>query len=429
MTLSATLTKPQLVEEAKARGIEVTEKTTRNDLFALIAAFDEEATEAEVIDGEAVEEEVEPSTEVVLHTVEAKELEIREERAQQPGPTNVLPSPAEWEATMVMARTIAETTFVPRAYRGNPEAVVAGILYGREIGLGPMVALQKVHIIEGKPSLAAEEMLAQMRRGGVIILASESTRDRAWIHARRRDTGEEAEVEWTIQDAIEAGLTSKDNWSKYCVDMLWARCVGRLCRRLGSDLVGGMVYAKEEMEDWDDGGYGGSGYSTATRAEEPFDPKKKALPGAQTDWASVMTMLKDVDAAIPWADVIQQATVGVYGEAASDLKSQNAQVKNEVFARTSNAAVRVSEYFENETFLSEESVQKAFAEMFEGFTVTLPKHEADIDVPAVVEAAKESDEATNSGLAPEGAAEDAGDDEPAPLTGQSPLPADDSIEF
>ena len=42
--------------------------------------------------------------------------------------------------------------------------------------------------------------------------------------------------------------------------MLWARCVGRLARRLGSDLLAGMVYTAEELHDLE--GFNGEGYDS-----------------------------------------------------------------------------------------------------------------------------------------------------------------------
>ena len=68
--------------------------------------------------------------------VAEKALVIREERETLPAPASVLPSSREWEATMAVAREIAGTQFVPESYRGKPDAVVAAILTGREMGIG-----------------------------------------------------------------------------------------------------------------------------------------------------------------------------------------------------------------------------------------------------------------------------------------------------
>jgi hypothetical protein len=380
-------------------------------------------SETDVVDGDAVEitaeEEKTPGTEVSLpEQIESQAVAIREEREAPQPPAAVLPSPGEWEATMTMARTIANTTFVPKAYRGNPEAVVAGILYGREIGLGPMQALQKVHIIDGKPSLAAEEMLAQMRRGGLVILKSGSTKERAFIHARRSDTGEEAEVEWTIEDAIDAGLNTKANWEKYRQDMLWARCVGRLCRRLGSDMVGGMVYAAEEMQDWDEGGYGGSGYDTPgtetpvgklTNWRDPrFDPGNSLAKDAPSGWREIGKLALELDPTLP--DWISEAVQKLYGSPVKELPDDKG---SEAGRRIANVLTRIrDELFSAGDFPppSADDYKKMFAWAFGGVAVEGPGTPFDSGIPeGEAEAKVEVDEVVEAELVePEDAAAPAG---------------------
>lgn len=216
--------------------------------------------EPEEIEGEATEETDEPVDEETRE-MESRALALREEPpAQVPA---LLPTTAEFDAMLSIAARIASTQMVPTAYRGKPDDVLAAILTGREMGLGPMQSLRDIYVVDGKPSLSANLLLARLREGGVVILESESTNERAWIRARRRDTGEIAEVEWTYEEASKityrkkggatGKLVEKDNWINYRPDMLWARAVGRLSRRLGPDLIGSaMPYTSEEVQDWDD---------------------------------------------------------------------------------------------------------------------------------------------------------------------------------
>lgn len=337
MTATAALTKEQIRGVLKdVHGILPDRGLTKAQLQHLLdeaeAGLIPEET-PEVVEGEAVEIEEEPTPEQA-EAVESMELAVREEREHPQHPVAVLPSAGEWEATMTMATTIASTPFVPEAYRGQPEAVVAAILYGREIGIGPMQALRQIHMIDGKPSLSAELMMAQMRRGGLVVLASDSTRERAYIKARRSDTGEQAEVEWTIEEARgiparERGqnitLAEKSTWRSYPADMLWARAVGRLARRLGSDLLGGMVYASEEMADWDEGDYGGTGYATgaAPAAEAaPAGPQPSTSKGVEAradaprSWTQIKEILDGIDATggSGWPTWIEQAINALTGK-------------------------------------------------------------------------------------------------------------------
>jgi len=74
----------------------------------------------------------------------------------------VSPAEVSWK----VAQKIANTPFVPTAFRGKPESVYAAVLYGEELGLGPMQSLTQIHVIEGKPSLAPEGMRGLVLKAG-----------------------------------------------------------------------------------------------------------------------------------------------------------------------------------------------------------------------------------------------------------------------
>lgn len=317
-----------------------------------------------------------------------------------------MPSPREWEATIAMATKIAATQFVPETYRGQPEAVVAAILTGREMGIGPMQALRQIHMIDGRPAFAADLMLSKMRQGGVVILDSESTKDRAWIKARRSDTGEEAEVEWTHADAAEAGLLTKKNYQRYPADMLWARCVGRLARRLGSDLLGGNVYAAEEVRDWDTddaGGYdttpprpGSGGY---------FNPGRDLLPDAITGHDAARRIgeaFQAIDPTIDWRATVDALVVQAFKVERKDLGGQTV----EFWTRLSNAIARIFQDYEPGTLPPPDDtlLQEAF-----GWAFAVDPGKVALPLKQEIQAA----EAALAAAAAEAAAADDGDVEDA----------------
>jgi hypothetical protein len=215
-----------------------------------------EPTPEEAEEQAAQADEPEPEEETP-EVVRRAELAVREAGDRATVSPATMPTPNEWEAMRAMAATIAATEFVPSSFRNRPEPVLAAILTGRELGLGPMNALKDISIIDGRPALSANLMLSLMRRGGIQIVESESTSERATIRARRPDTGEEMTVEWTMEEAKKIkrkgkALTDGDNWKNYPADMLWARAVGRLGRRLGGDLLAGFPYTAEEVADFKD---------------------------------------------------------------------------------------------------------------------------------------------------------------------------------
>jgi hypothetical protein len=165
---------------------------------------------------------------------------------------------AAWE----LAQKIARTEFVPQALRGKPESVLAAILFGRELGIGPMQSLQAIHVIDGRPGASPELMRALVARAGHRIDVVESDREHVTLAGERYDTGATASVTWSIADAEQAGLLQlRDGrpfarssngrplpWETYTRAMLLARATAELCRALFADVISGLSYTVEELQ-------------------------------------------------------------------------------------------------------------------------------------------------------------------------------------
>jgi len=155
------------------------------------------------------------------------------------------------------AQRISNTPFVPTAFRGKPESVFAAVLYGEELGLGPMQSLNSIHVIEGKPSMAPELMRALVFKAGHRIDVKTCMNDEVILFGRRADSGSEATVRWTMKDAQNAGLAGRGAWKTYPRAMLLARATSELCRMLFADVVAGLSYTPEEAasiagSDWEE---------------------------------------------------------------------------------------------------------------------------------------------------------------------------------
>lgn len=153
--------------------------------------------------------------------------------------------PSCWE----LAQKITRTEFVPTALRGKPEAVMACMLTGHEVGMPPMMALKQIHVIEGRPTLSAEGMRALVLSNGHEVWFEDITNTRVTIVGVRAGTTRETRITWTMDDAKRAGLDGKQNWRKYPRGMLEARATGELCRLIFADVIGGISYVREEIDD------------------------------------------------------------------------------------------------------------------------------------------------------------------------------------
>lgn len=116
-------------------------------------------------------------------------------------------------------------------------------------GIHPAKAVQEFHIIQGRPALKADAMLARFQAAGgrVKWLQMSDTRVAGeFSHPQ----GGSVEIDWTIEMAKRAGLTKNPTWGQYPRAMLRARCVSEGIRSVFPGVVVG-AYTPEEIADSD----------------------------------------------------------------------------------------------------------------------------------------------------------------------------------
>jgi hypothetical protein len=181
--------------------------------------------------------------------VTSNEIAIREQPHDEVDSwTAVMPS------VVKLAEYIAGTDFVPKALRDKPAAIAAAILSGREMNIGPMRALAHVHMIEGRPSLSAEQKRAAALAAGHEISYVETSTTRCIVKGRRKNSQEWTTVTWTKDDAKNANLAGRENWRKWPRRMLQARATGELVDLLFPDASAGLATMEELVDDTDSAG-------------------------------------------------------------------------------------------------------------------------------------------------------------------------------
>ena len=146
-----------------------------------------------------------------------------------------------------LAAKIADTPFVPDGLRGSVPAVAAAILTGRELGLPPLTSLANIHVIKGKPALSAALMRALILAQGHQIETVDISDTRAQVRGRRKGEATWEEASFTADQAKRAGIVL----GGYPQDKLYARATSRLARRKFADVIAGMPYSAEDLEDGD----------------------------------------------------------------------------------------------------------------------------------------------------------------------------------
>jgi hypothetical protein len=159
----------------------------------------------------------------------------------------------EWahaaQAAHTLAQSLVQTAFVPQTYRSKPAEATAAILAGAELGLNPLAALRAFDNIQGTAAPKAITLRAVAQSHGHKVEIVEESAAKVVARYRRVDESDWKFVEWTIEQARDLGLTSKDNWKKQPKAMLVARATSEAARRVASDALLGIPYSAEELQD------------------------------------------------------------------------------------------------------------------------------------------------------------------------------------
>jgi len=150
-----------------------------------------------------------------------------------------------------LAELLAKSDLLPKALRGKVPDVAMTILAGQEMGLTPMAALRNFHVIEGKPVMSADGMVALALGSGkaAYFKRVEGGDDRVTYETLRVGDDKPKRCTWTKQMAKDAGLTTKDNWRLFPRAMLAARAKAELARDVYPDVLAGCAIT-EEVADW-----------------------------------------------------------------------------------------------------------------------------------------------------------------------------------
>lgn len=150
-----------------------------------------------------------------------------------------------------LAELLAKSELLPKALRGKVPDVAMTIMAGQEMGFTPMAALRNFHVIEGKPVLSSDGMVALALGSGkaAYFKRIEESDDRVTYETLRVGDDKARRCTWTKEMVKIAGLNTKDNWRLFPRAMLAARAKAELARDVYPDVLAGCA-AQEEVGDW-----------------------------------------------------------------------------------------------------------------------------------------------------------------------------------
>ena len=187
-----------------------------------------------------------------------------------------------------MARVFAASGF----FEDSREAAKAfvKILAGQELGLPPFFSMSNVFVINGKPSMSAGLIAAQVKGSekydyGLVSLTDEGCHLTFFelVEGKRCKIGDSI---FTAADATAAGLTG-GNWKKFPRNMMFARAMSNGARWFAPDIFNGSVYTPDELS---------AGYVAADYAVQTAMPE--VAPGPVVEAVAAAPVVKKVAAPV-----------------------------------------------------------------------------------------------------------------------------------
>ena len=132
----------------------------------------------------------------------------------------------------------------------DTNSVLALMAVAQAEGLHPATAARDFHIIQGRPALKADAMLARFQNAGGQVNWKEYTDERV-TGCFKHPNGGELDVTWTIEQATRIGLVKPGSgWQKFPRAMLRSRCISEGIRSVFPGSVTGF-YSPEEVADFE----------------------------------------------------------------------------------------------------------------------------------------------------------------------------------
>lgn len=169
---------------------------------------------------------------------------------------NVWNDKEQFNQTLRAAQMLSQTSIIPQPYQGKPQDCFVALEMANRMGLSPMVVMQNMYVVKGKPSWAGQACITLINSCGKykdvhpVYTGERGTDTRGcYFSAVRVSDGEKVEgTEVTIQMAKAEGWTSNSKWRNMPEQMLAYRAAAFFARiHCPEALMGAQTV--EEVQD------------------------------------------------------------------------------------------------------------------------------------------------------------------------------------
>ena len=155
-----------------------------------------------------------------------------------------------------IANMMAKSEMVPKGYKDKPQDVLIAMEMGRALHLSPLAAIQNIAVINGKPALYGDAILAvcsghpdfeNIEETPILGVGNKVTGYTCTVKRKNRSPVSQS---FTVEMATEAGLWGRQGpWKAYPARMLQMRARAFALRDSFADALGG-VRVVEEVQDY-----------------------------------------------------------------------------------------------------------------------------------------------------------------------------------
>jgi hypothetical protein len=158
-------------------------------------------------------------------------------------------SPRTFEQALTFCDYLADSEMVPKDFKGKPGNCLVAIQWGAELGLKPLQAMQNLAVINGRPALWGDAVIALVRSSPLCEWVQESD-DGTTATCRVKRRGEPEQLRtFSVEDAKTAGLLGKQGpWTQYPKRMRQMRARAFALRDVFPDVLRGLPVAEEVMD-------------------------------------------------------------------------------------------------------------------------------------------------------------------------------------
>lgn len=171
-------------------------------------------------------------------------------------PVNVWTDKGAFNQMLRAADMLSKTNIIPQSYQGKPQDCFVAIEMATRMGVSPMVVMQNMYVVKGKPSWAGQACTMLINSCGKfadvrhVYTGRKGTEDRGcYVSAIRVSDGERIDgVEVTLKMAKDEGWLSNPKWRNMPELMLAYRASAFFARVYCPEALMG-VQTTEELVD------------------------------------------------------------------------------------------------------------------------------------------------------------------------------------